>query len=117
MEAHELMLGDYVSLYHKGTDCLIEDELIVKPNHISLFDKMDLRPTDLTEQWLKDFEYSLNGNGLYCNESLAVNTTKVSDAYVIYIWRSGWIMVCYCDKEVHTFQNLVFVLTGKKLKL
>ena len=113
MEAHELMIGNYVLKDNNITT--VNTGLIAYIFYNGLKDRF--KPIPLTEQWLKDFGFEeinhINGYSFH-SLSKSKNNKCHLDVYDNYTKYYGY-SVNHCQ-YVHQLQNLYFTLTGKQLK-
>lgn len=118
MEATELRLSNYIT---DKSGNIIQVESISKEGVMVFINEMwieDLKPIELTEQWLIDFKFSMttfhDGVLIWRKEPLEFWTqnelwlNKIYDEDIV-IKKTPMV------KFVHQLQNLFFALTGKEL--
>ncbi|HDY88852.1 MAG TPA: hypothetical protein ENH82_12170 [bacterium] len=121
MKATELRIGNYV--YYHGTNGPTHNIYKIDGIDISLMESkkgyLKLHtPIQLTEQWVKDFEYVIEFQDEDSNNVFKLGNLKVViKKEVIYfgIWNVPFEKFKKKIKYVHQLQNLYFVLTEKEL--
>lgn len=116
MKAQSFRIGNYLKWKNNiFTICLItEDSLDLEKesfyyNDILVSNK-ELKPIQLTEEWLLKFGFKLDAP-FYRNDTF--QTRKDSDGFLVYQFSDFLRRVYY----VHQLQNLYFALTGNELEV
>lgn len=121
MKPQDLRIGNWVCLMYKDTNN-VQDYIKIESNHIHLFNKMDLEPIPLTEQWLLDFGfYKIKEK----NTFLTLQNV-IEEFSLFFNLKTSCIELetDYCQviqlkrlKYIHQLQNLFHALTGQELTL
>jgi hypothetical protein len=125
LSASELRIGNWVHIYNSS----INNDMRVTDIHEwkiccglvdAEFEKDEIQPIPLTEEWLLKFhsEEEIKKSGRFPNE------ITIYDRF-IFIWKEEykyWYVVTAYHKEyltkiefVHEYQNFIFALTGEEL--
>ena len=111
MKANELRIGNWII---NG----IGEEFQTNEHTIAYYDNGiatlgEFKPIPLTEQWLKDFGFTING--CWCSNKLVLESDKTLMGFKRYWFNSNKLREKIRIKYVHQLQNLYFALTGKEL--
>ena len=130
MKATELRIGNLVgiketALHADGcnhSEAIFKIEEIKKDGvqfkgyHANEYYK-DLKPIQLTEQWLLDFGFKVKGE-FYDKGQLSILLANLKDNHPNgRVYYNSWAIVQSQPKYVHQLQNLYFALTQEKLIL
>lgn len=116
MNPEDLRIGNWVNESENNVDIQITLKDFYFMFKTTGYIPHSWKPIPLTEQWLKDFSWNDKGEGFWDFDQFRIVLNFASDAHALFIHIDGKLRKIAYLNHVHTFQNLIYTLTGIELK-
>lgn len=113
MKASEFRIGNLV--YNQTTMKVMEVYPMMIPQLAKIDGVSNIKPIELTEEWLLNFGFEKLGLAFVLNDSIII--WEQDGEFLFYLKSHNGTEIKSYQKFVHSIQNLVFALTQKELPL